>query len=353
MSHLKWHSVMDSRLRGNGSGGIHPSTQTSDKSDLMRLWQIALAGALCNAFTLHAQPFPTRPVRIVIPFAPGGGTDNLTRIMAPKLTELLGQQILIDNRPGASSQIGTEHVARAAPDGYTLVHVDTSFTSNPSLYRKLPYDTVKDFAPISVLASAPVVLMIHPSVPVKSLKELIALAKARPGELNFATGGTGSATHLGVEMFKSAAELNLVHIPYKGSGPAAAAVVAGHVVMTVASPSATAPFVAAGKLRALAVTGDKRIAAMPQVPTFTESGLRGVDSGTYWVALAPAGTSKDIIAMLNNAMVRVLQMAEVRQRLTGLGFDTIGSTPEEAAMHIRDALAKWARVVADAKIRAE
>jgi tripartite-type tricarboxylate transporter receptor subunit TctC len=292
-------------------------------------------------------------VRIVIPFAPGGGTDNLTRILAPKLTELLGQQILIDNRPGASSQIGTELVARAAPDGYTLVHVDTSFTSNPSLYRKLPYDTIKDFAPISVLASAPVVLMIHPSVPVKSLKELIALAKARPGELNFATGGTGSATHLGVALFQSAAGLNLVHIPYKGSGPAAAAVLAGQVVMTVASPSATAPFVATGKLRALAVTGDKRNAAMPQVPTFAESGLRGVDSSTYWVSLAPAGTSKDIVATLNNAMVRVLQLPDSRQRLTNLGFEAIGSTPDEAVIHVREALAKWARVVAEAKIRVE
>jgi tripartite-type tricarboxylate transporter receptor subunit TctC len=344
---------MDSRLRGNDSVGIDLSRQESIALDWMRLGQIAIACTLVSAIPSHAQPYPTRPVRIIIPFAPGGGTDNLTRIMAPKLTELLGQQILIDNRPGASGQIGTELVARAAADGYTIVHVDTSFTSNPSLYRKLPYDTVKNFAPIAVLASAPVVLMIHPSVPVKTLKELIALAKARPGELNFATGGTGSATHLGVEMFKSAAGLNLVHIPYKGSGPAAAAVLAGHVVMTVASPSATAPFVAAGKLRALAVTGDKRNAAMPQVPTFIESGLSGVDSSTYWVSLAPAGTAKEIVTILNSAMLRALQVAEVRQRLTGLGFDTIGSSPEDAALHIREAMAKWARVVAVAKIRAE
>jgi tripartite-type tricarboxylate transporter receptor subunit TctC len=320
---------------------------------LLRIWPFAAACALCGAATLHAQQYPARAVRIVIPFAPGGGTDNLTRILAPRLTEILGQQILIDNRPGASGQIGTELVARAIADGYTLVHVDTSFTSNPSLYRKLPYDTVKDFAPITVLASAPVVLMIHPSVPVKSLKELIALAKARPGELNFATGGTGSATHLGVELFKTAAGLNLVHIPYKGSGPAAAAVLAGHVMMTVASPSATAQYVAAGKLRALAVTGDKRNSAMSQVPTFVESGVRGVDSGTYWVSLAPAATAKEIIATLNSAMLRALQLPDVRQRLTGLGFEPIGSTPEDAMNHIREAMAKWARVVADAKIRTE
>lgn len=305
------------------------------------------------AATPLAQPFPAKAIRIVIPFAPGGGTDNLTRIMAPRLTELLGQQILIDNRPGAGSQIGTELASRAAPDGYTLLHVDTSFTSNPSLYRKLPYDTVKDFAPISVLASAPVVLMIHPSVPVKTLKEMMALAKARPGELNFATGGAGSATHLGLELFKSVTGLDLVHIPYKGSGPAAVAVLSGQVVMTFASPSATAPHVAAGKLRPLAITGAKRNVAMPQVPTFIESGIRGVDSDTYWVSLAPAGTSRDIITVLNGAMAKVLQAADIRQRLAGLGFETIAGTPEEAAAHVREAIAKWARVVAQAKIRAE
>ncbi len=318
----------------------------------MRRWTMALAAVLWTGAAL-SQPYPQKPVRIVVPFAPGGGTDNLTRIMAPRLTDLLGQPILIDNRPGASGQIGTELVARAAPDGYTIVHVDTSFTSNPSLYRKLPYDTLKDFAPISVLASAPVVLMVHPSVPVKTLKELIALARARPGELNFATGGTGSATHLGVELFKSAAGLQLVHIPFKGSGPAAAAVLAGHVVMTFASPSATAPHVAAGKLRALAITGERRNAAMPKVPTFAEAGLRGVDSGTHWNSLAPAATPRDIIAALNSAMINVLQMPDIRQRLTLLGFDTLGSTPEESAAHIRDEIAKWARVVSQAKIRTE
>ena len=318
----------------------------------MRQCPIALAAALWTGAAL-SQSYPQKPVRIVVPFAPGGGTDNLTRIMAPYLTEQLRQPVLIDNRPGASGQIGTELVARAAPDGYTIVHVDTSFTSNPSLYRKLPYDTVKDFAPISLLASAPVVLMVHPSVPVKTLKELIALARAHPGELNFATGGAGSATHLGVELFKSAAGLQLVHIPYKGSGPAAAAVLAGHVVMTFASPSATAPHVAAGKLRALAITGERRNAAMPKIPTFTEAGLRGVDSGTHWHSLAPAATPKDIIGTLHSAMAVVLQLPDIRQRLTALGFDIIGSPPEASAAHIRDEIAKWARVVAQAQIRAE
>ncbi len=307
--------------------------------------------ALVVSGSAGAQGYPARAVRVIIPFAPGGGTDNLTRIMAPRLTELLGQPVVIDNRPGASGQIGTELAARAAPDGYTIVHVDTSFTSNPSLYPKLPYDPVRDFTPIALLASAPVVLIVHPSVPVKTLKELIALARARPGELNFATGGAGSATHLGVELFKAAARLDLVHIPYKGSGPAAAAVLAGQVVMTIASPSATKPLVVAGKLRAIAITGEKRNAALPEVPTFVEAGLPGVDSGSYWVSLAPAGTPREIIATLNGAMAKVLQMPDIRQRLIDLGFDPIGSTPDECAGNIRAEIEKWAKLIRAAGIR--
>jgi tripartite-type tricarboxylate transporter receptor subunit TctC len=311
------------------------------------------AGLLCVASgtVVHAQTFPTKPVRVIIPFAPGGGTDNLTRIMAPRLTELLGQAIVVDNRAGASGQIGTELGARAAADGHTLTHVDTSFTSNPSLFSKLPYDPIRDFAPVSLLASAPVVLIVHPSVPVKSLKELIALAKARPGELNFATGGAGSATHLGVELFKSAAKIDLVHIPYKGSGPAATAVLSGQVVMMFASPSATKSHVAAQRLRPIAITGQKRNPAMPDVPTFVESGLNGVDSGTYWVSLAPAGTPQHAVQTLSAAMNKVLNTADIRQRLVDLGFDPIGSTPEQCAENIRSEIKKWASVVTIARIR--
>ncbi len=320
---------------------------------LMRMPCAAALLALAASGVAGAQGYPARAIRVIIPFAPGGGTDNLTRIMAPRLTELLGQPIVVDNRPGASGQIGTELAARAAPDGYSIVHVDTSFTSNPSLYPKLPYDPIRDFTPISLLASAPVVLIVHPSVPVKTLKELIAFAKARPGELNFATGGAGSATHLGVELFKAAAKIDLVHIPYKGSGPAAGAVLAGQVVMMIASPSATKPLVVAGRLRALAITGAKRNAALPEVPTFVESGLPGVDSGSYWVSLAPAAAPKDVIGTLNGAMVKVLQMPDIRQRLIDLGFDPIGSTPDECADNIRAEIAKWAKVVAAAGIRVQ
>ncbi|OGA51443.1 MAG: LacI family transcriptional regulator [Betaproteobacteria bacterium RIFCSPLOWO2_12_FULL_62_13] len=310
----------------------------------------AVAGA-GMAGTASAQAYPARAVRVIVPFAPGGGTDNLVRIMAPKMSANLGQQVIVDNRPGAGSQIGTELVAKAAPDGYTILFVDTSFTSSPSLYPKLPYDPIRDFAPVSLLASAPVVLIVHPSVPVKTLKELMALAKARPGELNFATGGAGSATHLGVELFKSAAAINLVHIPYKGSGPAAAAVVGGEVAMMFAGPSSAKPHVVAGRLRAIAITGEKRNAALPEVPTFVESGLKGVDSGTYWGSLAPAATPKEIIQTLSATMAKVLQMSDVRKRLIELAFEPIGSTPEEHAASIRTEIAKWARVVKQAKIR--
>jgi tripartite-type tricarboxylate transporter receptor subunit TctC len=301
-----------------------------------------------------AEPdYPVRAIRVVVPFAPGGGTDNLTRIMAPRLAQLLAQQLLVDNRPGASGQIGTELAAKAAPDGYTLLHVDTSFASNPSLYPRLPYDTIKNFAPVSVLASAPVVLIVHPSVPVTTVKQLVALAKARPGQLNFATGGAGSATHLGVELFKLAAGIDLVHIPYKGTGPAAAAVLSGQVAMSFGGPSSVKPLVAAGKLRAIAITGDRRNPAMPELPTFTESGLPGVDSSTYWTSLAPAGTAKKIIDTLSRVMTVVLHMAQIHQRLTDLGFEPIGSTPEEAERNIRSEIGKWARVVKAAKIRVE
>jgi tripartite-type tricarboxylate transporter receptor subunit TctC len=302
------------------------------------------------AFTLlpwadaAAQPYPARPIRVMVPFSPGGGTDILARIMSVKMTELLGQNYVIDNRPGASGQIGTEIVARAAPDGYTILHVDTSLVSNPSIYKNMRYDAVKDFAPISLHASGPVVLIVHPSAPAKTLQELIALAKARPGELNIAGGDHGAATALGMELFKSIANLELVHIPFKGSGAVTPAVLSGQVMMGFAGPSSAKPLVAAGRLRALAITGEKRSIALPDVPTFDESGVKGVDAWTYWGALAPAGTPRPIIKTLNAAMTKVLAMPEIRQRLADLTYDPIGGSPEDFAANIKSELAKWARV---------
>jgi tripartite-type tricarboxylate transporter receptor subunit TctC len=298
-----------------------------------------------------AQVYPAKPIRVIVPFAPGGGTDILTRVISPKLGDALGQQIVVDNRAGAGSTIGSELVVKAAPDGYTLLMVDTSFTTNPSLYSKLPYDSARDFTPVSLLASAPVILIVHPSVPVKSVKEFVALAKAKPGQLNFASGGPGSSTHLGGELLKSVAGIDLQHIPYKGTGPAVADVLGGQVVMMFAGISSVKQHVAVGKLRAIAVTGDKRSPAMPEVPTFIESGLRGVDSGTYWGCLAPAGTPRDIVNRVSAAMAGVLKLPDIRDRLIDLGFDPIGGTPEQFAATIKSETDKWARVIRAAGVR--
>ncbi len=311
-----------------------------------------LTGALCTG-AADAQGFPARPVRIVVALAPGGGTDNLTRIIAPKLTELLGQQVVVENRAGAGGQIGSDYVAKSPPDGYTLLNVDTSFASNPSLFAKLPYDSLRDFAPVSLLASAPVALIIHPSVPAKSLRELLALAKARPMLFNFAMGGYGSATHLAVEQFRAASKIDIVVIPYKGGGPATSDVLAGQVVMMFGGPSSLTQHVAAGRLRALAVTGSKQIPALPNVRTFSEAGLPAVDAGSYWGSLAPAATPREVVNTLSAAMVKALQLPDVRQRLIALGYEPLGSTPEEFAANIKSEMAKWAQAAKDAKIRVE
>jgi len=298
-----------------------------------------------------AQTFPARAIRVIVPFAPGGGTDILIRTVSPRLSEALGQQLVIDNRAGGGSTIGSELAAKAPPDGYTLLMVDTSFTTNPSLYSKLPYDSARDFAPVSLMAAAPVILIVHPSVPVKTVKEFVALAKSKPGQLNFASGGPGSSTHLGGELLKLVAGIDLVHIPYKGTGPAVADVLGGQVVMMFAGISSVKQHVAVGRLRAIAVTGQKRSPAMPEVPTFIESGLRGVDSGTYWGCLAPAATPKDIVNKLSTTIANVLKMGDIEKRLSDLGFDAIGGTPDQFATIIRSETEKWARVIKSAHVK--
>jgi len=310
----------------------------------------AAVAALASSLA-PAQTYPSKPIRVIVPFAPGGGTDILTRIMSPRLSEALKQQIVVDNRPGAGSQIGTEVVAKSAPDGYTILMVDTAFETNPSLYSKLPYDSLKDFAPVSLSATAPVILIIHPSVPVRTLKELVALARAQPGALNFASGGPGSSTHLGVELLKYVAKIDLVHIPYKGTGPAVADVLGGQVTMMFAGISSVKSHVEAGKLRAIAVTGAKRSPAMPSVPTFAEAGYKDVDASTYWGALAPARTPPEIVNALSASMAQVLKMADVRAKLTDLGFDAIGGSPDQFAALIRSEMAKWSKVIKAAGIR--
>lgn len=314
----------------------------------MTLSIVALAFGAGSAV---AQTYPTKPIRIVVPFAPGGGTDILTRIMVPKLTEVLKQQIVVDNRPGAGSQIGSDLVAKSPPDGYTVLMVDTAFMTNPSLYSKLPYHSEKDFAPVSLSATAPVILIVHPSVPVRTVKELVALARAQPGALNFASGGPGSSTHLGVELLKYVAKINLVHIPYKGTGPAVADVLGGQVTMMFAGISSVKQHVEIGRLRAIAVTGEKRSPAMPQVPTFGEAGFKAVDASSYWGALVPARTPQDIITRLSSAMAQVLKMPDVDSKLVELGFVTIGGTPAQFAARISSEMDKWAKVIKAAAIK--
>ncbi len=310
-----------------------------------------IAFLIIAAQPASAQPYPSRPIRLIVAFSAGGSLDTTARLIAQKLTESTGQSVVVDNRVGAGGITGSDIVAKAAPDGYTLLMVDTSFTTNPSLYSKLPYDSARDFAPVSLLASAPVILIVHPSVPVRSVKEFVALAKAKPGQLNFASGGPGSSTHLGGELLKSAAGIDLQHIPYKGTGPAVADVLGGQVVMMFAGISSVKQHVAVGKLRAIAVTGEKRSPAMPEVPTFIESGLAGVDSGTYWGCLAPAGTPRDAVSRLSTAMAGVLKQPDINQRLIELGFDPLGGTPEQFAAVIRSETEKWARVIKAARVR--
>ncbi len=310
-----------------------------------------VAGLLAYATGCVAQTYPGKSIRVIVPFAPGGGTDILTRTIAPKLSEVLGQQLVVDNRAGGGSTIGSELAAKSVADGYTLLMVDTSFTTNPSLYSKLPYDSTRDFAPVSLMAAAPVILIVHPSVPVRTVKEFVALAKARPGQLNFASGGPGSSTHLGGELLKSAANIDLVHIPYKGTGPAVADVLGGQVVMMFAGISSVKQHVVVGRLRAIAVTGDKRSPAMPEVPTFIEAGLKGVDSGTYWGCLAPAATPKDAINKISAIMTSVLKLPDIQARLVDLGFDPIGGTPEQFAANIKSETEKWARVIKNARVK--
>jgi tripartite-type tricarboxylate transporter receptor subunit TctC len=317
----------------------------------MRCAYVAAAALLFWTCVACAQTYPVKQIRIVVPFAPGGGTDIMTRIMLPKLSGLLKQQLIVDNRPGAGSRIGTELVVKAPADGYTVLIVDTAFMTNPSLYSKLPYDSKRDLTPVSLLATAPVNKIVHPSVPIPTVKELIALPRAHPGSLNNASGGPGSSTHLGVELLKYVAKIDLVHIPYKGTGPAVADVLGGQVTMMFAGISSVRQHVENGRLRAIAVTGERRSPAMPQVPTFGEAGMKAVDASSYWGALAPAHTPQDAVNKLSTAMAQVLKMPDVREKLVELGFDPIGGGPSEYAALIEKETDKWAKVIKAAGVK--
>jgi len=314
---------------------------------------IALWGVLSFAGSGQAQSFPVRPLRLISPFAPGGGNDMISRAMAQALARNLGQSVVVDNRPGANTIIGMELVARSAADGYTLIMTGSTVAINAALHANLPYDTLRDFAAVTQVAATPLIVAVHPSVPAFNVRELIALAKRRPGELNFPSAGVGNVSHLAGELFNVMAGVNLVHVPYKGSAPATTDLLAGRVSVVFNSAFATLPYVKSGRLRALAVTGRRRSGLLPAVPTVIEAGVPGYEAGTWYGLLAPAATPGSIIDRLHAETVRALVSDDVRRRLVEDGLDPVGSSPAEFSLHIRTEIAKWRRVIKTAGVTAE
>jgi tripartite-type tricarboxylate transporter receptor subunit TctC len=303
------------------------------------------------ALPVAAQSYPTRAVRLVVPSSPGGGTDISARILAPQLTRFLGQQVVVENRPGAGTMIGGEAVARAAPDGYTLLMGISTLAINPAMYRKVPYDALKDLAPISQAVSLSNVLVVHPSLPAKSVKEFVSLVKPRPGQINFASAGVGTSPHLSMELFLVMTGLKMLHVPYKGSGPGVTDLIAGHVPAMMPNMLSAQPHIKSGRLRALGVTGSKRAPGADDIPTIAEAGVPGYEAVQWYGVLAPAGTPRDIISKLHTGVVRALQNPEVRQRLLNDGAEPIGSSPDEFAAYLRSETAKWAKVTQAAGIK--
>ena len=293
-----------------------------------------------------AQNYPARAVRIVAPFPPGGGLDLIARALAQKLALALGQSVIVDNRAGADGMIGTEQVARSTPDGYTLLISSTGpMVINPALNLKMPYDTLKDFAPITLVVVQPLCLVVHPSLPVKSVQELVALAKARPGQLNYGSGGIGNGAHLAGELFKTATGTDIVHVPYKGAAPAVVDLLAGQVHMMLNSIPVLLPHIRASKLRALAVGAESRMAILPAVPTMREAGVATFDANSWYGFFAPAGTPRDIVGKLNAESAKILRGQEMRDLLSPQGAEPVGNSSEEFAAHIRAELAKWTLAV--------
>jgi len=319
----------------------------------MKAWVLA-AMVLPASLPAFAADYPAKAVRMIVPFPPGGPNDILGRVVAQKLSEQLGQQVVIDNRGGAGGIIGAELAARAVADGYTLLFGGTaSLAINPSLHRKLPYDPLRDFAAVSLVGTAPSLLTVHPSLPVKNVKDLIDLAKARPGQLNFVSAGVGTPPHLAGELFKNMTGVDMVHVPYKGGGPALTDLLAGQVGIYFSGISSVLPYVREGRLRGLAVTSAKRTAVMPDTPTIAESGLPGYEVGNWYAIVAPAATPGTVVTQLNREIVRALTVPAVKKRFLELAADPVGSTPGELAAYNRSEIAKWANVIKSAGIKPE
>ena len=312
----------------------------------------ALLGAMI-ALPLGAQSYPARPLRFILPFPAGGPTDLLGRIIGQKFAVQLGQPVVPENRPGAGGNVGTEYGAKQPADGYAIVLASPSLAISPSLYKKLGYDPVKDFTSVSMVAQIPNVLLVHPSVPVKTLMELVRLAKANPGKLNFGSGGLGTSNHLGSELFKSLAGVNIVHIPYKGSNEAMVGMMGGHVDMVVIGVPPTLPHIKAGRVKPLAVLAAERLAYLPNVPTAKEAGIANYEVTTWYDLIVPAGTPREIVTRLNAEWIRIAEMPDTRERMQTAGFEPMTSTPEQAAEFVKTEIVRWAKVIRDANLKAE
>ena len=302
----------------------------------------ALLIPLCAS--AYAADYPQRPIRLIVPFAAGGGLEITARSIGQKLTEKRGQAIVIDNRPGAATIVGSEIAAKASPDGYTLLMITTTFAINPSLYGKLPYDPVREFAPVTQINSVPNILVVNPSIPAHTMRELIALAKAKPGQLNYASAGSGTSPHLAAELFKTMAGIEMTHIPYKGIPPAVTDVIAGRVTMLMTTTISAAPHVKSGRLRALAITSPKRLAAMPDVPAIGET-VPGYEADAFQGMVAPAGVPKEIVRQLADDIAAIVRLPEIRERIVADGAEPIGSTPEAFSIFLKKEMLKWGKVV--------
>ena len=314
----------------------------------------AAAAAIALAAPIQAQPYPAKPIRMIVAFSPGGGVDLVGRSIAQKLNEAFGQPVIVENRTGASGNIGTDHVAKSAPDGYTLLMAYVgNMAINPALMGKLPFDPVRDFTPVTLTTVAPNLLVVHPSLPVKMPKDLVALAKARPDQVNYASAGVGAVGHMAAELFATVAGVKLQHIPYKGNGAAIADVLGGQVPIMFSAPGAVISHVRSGKLRGIATASAKRPAGLEQFPTFAEAGYPGVEANAWFAVFGPAGMPAATVQRLNVEIVRALKASDVRERLTNAGYDPVTSTPEELADFLKKELTKWDKVVKTAGVKAQ
>ncbi len=343
-----WNAKGEKAVQERKPIGRSQGTQRALMTTVAIVGMVLLIGVMVAP--LFAQSYPNKPIRLILPFPPGGSTDILGRIIGQKLAERLGQPVVPETRPGAAGNIGAEYGARARPDGYTIVFITSGLTTSASLYKKLNYDLIKDFVPISLTAQTHQVLIVNPSLPVHNLKEFVEYAKANPGKINFGSTGTGAPGHLASELLKIVTKINIVHVPYKGAGPALIGLMGGEVDMSIASATGAVPPIQAGKVRAIAVLGNERALALPDVPTSKEAGIDGLSVTTWYGIVAPTGTSRDIVNRLNTEWIRCVRMSDTIEMIKKAQLEPLSSTPEEFAALIKNDTERWSKVVKEANI---